>query len=99
MIELSKKDMMLPYGGLIIRLIHTYDIVFSRDEEVINLDRFNVINRNILRRLRCIFRNKIQTKLPRRIDPLSPNPEPETPIFRGNQSPHTDTFKETPLAE
>ena len=44
MIELSKKDMMLPYGGLIIRLIHAYDIVIPPNEKVMKLDRFNVIN-------------------------------------------------------
>ena len=48
MIKLSKKDMMLPYGGLITRLIHAYDIVIPPDEEVMKLDRFNIINRNLL---------------------------------------------------
>ena len=43
MIELSKKDMMLPYGGLITRLIHTYDIVIPPTEEVMKLDIFSVI--------------------------------------------------------
>ena len=85
MVELLKKDMMLPYGGLITRLIHAYDIVIPHDEEIIKLDRFNIINRNLLRRLRCIIRNGIWTKLPRRTDLPSPDQEPEILIFRENQ--------------
>ena len=99
MIELSKKDMMLSYGGLITRLIHAYDIAIPPDKEVIKLDRFNVINRNLLRRLRCTFRNRIWTRLPRSTNPLPPRPEPETLIFRGNQSTPTGTFEATPPVE
>ena len=84
MIELSKKDIMLSYGGLITRLIHAYDIVILPDEKILKLDRFNIINRNMLRRLRCIVRNETWTRLPRRTDPPPPDPKPETPIFRKN---------------
>ena len=62
------------------------------------LDRFNVINKNLLRRLRCIFKNGIWTKLLKRTDLLPPDSEPETPIFMGNQSP-TSPFKATPPAK
>ena len=48
MIELSKKDMMLLYGGLITRLLYAYDIAIPPDEEVIKLDIFSIINKNIL---------------------------------------------------
>ena len=37
-IKLLKKDMMLPYGGLITRLIHAHDIVIALDEEILQLD-------------------------------------------------------------
>ena len=70
MIEISKKDMMLPYGGLIIRILHAYDIVIPPDEEVIKLDRFSIINKNLLRWMRCTFRNGMWIRLPRKIDPL-----------------------------
>ena len=90
---------MLPYVCLIIRLIHAYDIAIPPDEEVMKLDRFNIINRNLLRRLRYIFQNGIWTKLPRRIGPLPPELEPETSIFRGNQSPPTCLFEATPPTE
>ena len=86
---------MLPYGGLITRLIHAHDIVIPPDEEVMKLDRFNVINRNLLRRLRCTFRNGIWTRLPRRTDPLPPEPKHKTLIFRGNQSPPNGFFEAT----
>lgn len=43
-IELSTKNIILPYGGLITRLIHAHDIVILPDKETIKLDRFNVIN-------------------------------------------------------
>ena len=99
MIELSKKDMMLPYGGLITRLIHAYDIVIPPDEEVMKLDRFNVINKNLLRRLRCTFINETWIRLPRRTDPLPPDLKTETPIFRDNQNPPTSPFKATPPVE
>ena len=46
MIEISKKEMMLPYGSLITRLIHAYDIAIPPDEKVMKLDRFSVINKN-----------------------------------------------------
>ena len=49
MIELSKRDMMLPYGGLITRLLHAYDITIPPDEKIIKLDRFSIINKNLLR--------------------------------------------------
>ena len=74
MIDLSTKDMMLPYGELITRLMHAYDIVIPPDEETLKLDGFNVINRNLLRRLRCILRNRIWTRLPRRTEPPPPEP-------------------------
>ena len=61
---------MLPYGGLITRLIHAYDIVIPPYEEILKLVRFNIINRNLLRRLRRIVRNGTWTRLPRRTDPL-----------------------------
>ena len=98
-IELSKRNMMLPYGGFITRLLYAFDIAISPDEEVIKLDRFSIINRNLLWRLRCIFRNSIWTRLLRRIDPHQPEPEPEIPIFRGNQSPPIGPFEESPLVE
>ena len=99
MIKISKKDMMLLYGGLITRLLYAYNIVIPTDEEVIKLDRFNIINKNLLRRMRCTFRNGIWTRLPRRIDPLQPEPEPKTLIFRGNLSPPTGPFEESPPEE
>ena len=37
--------------------------------------------------------------LPRRTDPLPPDPEPETSIFRENQSPPTGLFEVTPPIE
>ena len=49
MIEISKKDMMLPYGGIITRILRAYDIAILPDEEVIKLDRFSIINKNLLR--------------------------------------------------
>ena len=99
MIELSKKDTMLPYGGLITRLLHTYDIVIPPDEEVIKLDRFSIINKNLLRWMRCTFRNGIWSRLPRRTDPLQLEPELGTLIFRGNLSPLTGPFEESPPVE
>ena len=99
MIEQSKKDMMLPYGGLITRLIYAYDIVIPPDEEVMKLDRFNIINRNLLWRLRCIFKNGIWTRLHRMTNLLQSELEPKTPIFMDNQSPPTGPFEKTPLAK
>ena len=64
MIELLKKDMMLPYSGLITRLLHAYDIAIPPEEEVIKLDKFSIINRNLLQRMRCTFKNSIWTRLP-----------------------------------
>ena len=49
--------------------------------------------------MRCMFRNDIWTRLSRRTDPLQPEPEPETSIFRGNQSPPTGLFEESPPVE
>ncbi len=99
MIELSKKDMMLPYGGLITRLLHAYDITIPPDEEVRKLDRFSIINKNLLRWLRCTFGNGIWVRLPRRTDLPRPKPEPKTPIFRGNKSPPPSPFEATPPKE
>ena len=48
MIELSKKDMMLPYGGIITRILKAYDIPIPLDEEVMKVDRFSIINKNLL---------------------------------------------------
>ncbi|WP_217540047.1 hypothetical protein, partial [Stenotrophomonas sp. GbtcB23] len=48
MIELSKRDMMLPYGGIITRIFNAYDIPILSDEEVIKVDRFSAINKNLL---------------------------------------------------
>ena len=90
---------MLPYDGLIIRLLYAYDITIPPEEEVIKLDRFSIINRNLLRWMRCTFRNGIQTRLPRRTDPLQPEQELETPIFKGNLSSPTGPFEESPLVE
>ena len=91
--------MMLPYGSLITRLLHAYDIDIPPEEKVIKLDRFSIINRNLLQQMRCTFRNGIWTRLPRRTNPLQPKPEPEIPIFRGNLSPLTGPFEESPLVE
>ena len=49
--------------------------------------------------MRCTFRNGIWTRLPRKTDPLQPKLELETLIFRGNQSPPTDPFEESPPVE
>ena len=57
MIEISKKEIILSYGGLITRILHAYDITIPLDEEVIKLDKFSIINKNLLRQMRCIFRN------------------------------------------
>ncbi|CAL9756427.1 unnamed protein product [Musa acuminata subsp. burmannicoides] len=96
MIDISRKDIMLPYGGLITRLLHAHDITISPDEETMKLDKFNIINRNLLRRLRCIVINEIWTRLPRRIDPPPPKPVPNTPIHRGSHSPLTSPFEAIP---
>ena len=69
MIELSKKDMMLPYGGIITRILNAYDIAIPPDEEVIKVNRFSIINKNLLQRMRCIFRNGMWVRMPRRTDP------------------------------
>ena len=101
MFELSTKDMMLPYDGLITRLIHEHDIVIPPYEETLKLNRFNVINRNLLRRLRCIIRNRIWTRLSRRIEPppLEPELEPETPVYRESHSPPTNSLEVAPPTE
>ena len=70
--------------------------VIPPDEETIKLDRFNVINRNILRRLRYIIRNSVWTRLPRRTNPPPPELELEIPIYRGSQSPPTSSFEVAP---
>ena len=87
MIEISKNDMMLPYGGIITRILHTYDIAIPPDEEVIKFDRFSIINKNLLCRMRCLFRNGMWVRMPRRTDPPQPEPKPEIPIVRSTQSP------------
>lgn len=69
MIDISKKDMILPYDTQITRLLYTYDIATPLDKEIMKLYRFNIINRNLLRRLRCTIINKIWTKLHKRTDP------------------------------
>ena len=45
--------------------------------------------------MRCIFRNGTWVRMLRRTDLPQPEPEPETLIFRGNQSPPTGPFKES----
>ena len=79
MIDLSTKVMILSYGGLITRLMHAHDIVIL-PEETLKLDRFNGINRNLLRRLRYIVRNKIWTRLPKRTEPPPLEPKLKTHI-------------------
>ena len=59
MIELSTKDIMISYCGFITRLMRAHDIVIPFDEETLKLDLFDVINRNLVRRLRFIVRNKL----------------------------------------
>ena len=95
MLELSKKDMMLPYGGIITRIMKAYDILIPPEEEVIKVDRFSIINKNLLHRLRCFYRNGNWVRMPRRTDPPQPEPEPKTPVFRGTQSPPICPFEET----
>ena len=103
MLELSKKDMMLPYGGIITRILKAYDIPIP-PEEVIKVDRFSIINKNLLHRLRCVYRNGNWVRMPRRTDPPQPKPEPETPVFRGTQSPlicpleETHSFEQAPAS-
>ena len=93
------KDTMLPYGGLITRLILAHDICVSPDEEIIQVDRFNTINKNLLKRLRCTFSNGIWVRQPRRTNPIPPLVEhPKTLIFRGNESPPPSPFGATPSA-
>ena len=99
MIEISKKNMILLYGGIITRILHAYDITIPPEEGVIKLDRFSIINRNLLQWMRCIFRNEIWTRLPWRTDPHQLELKPETPIFRGNLSPPIGPFEESPLVE
>ena len=90
---------MLSYGGLITRLILAHNISVSPDEEIIQVDRFNTINKNLLKRLRCTFSNGIWVRQPRRTDPIPlPVEHPETPIFRGNESPPPSPFGATPSA-
>ena len=48
MIEISKRDMILPYGGIITRMLNAYDITILPDEEVIKVDRCCIINKNLL---------------------------------------------------
>ena len=95
MLELSKKDMMLPYGGIITRIMKAYDILIPLEEEVMKVDRFSIINKNLLHRLRCYYRNGNWVRIPRRTDHPQPEPEPETPVFRGTQSPPILPFEET----
>ncbi|CAL9176435.1 unnamed protein product [Musa hybrid cultivar] len=40
--------------------------------------------------------NGVWTRLPKRTDPPPPEPKPETPIHRGNQSPPTSPFEAAP---
>ena len=91
--------MMLPYGDLITRLIHAHDIVIPPNEEIMKLDRFNIINRNLLRRLRCIVMNHVWTRLHKRTNPHPLESELEIPIHRGGQSFPTSPFEATPLID
>ena len=99
MLELSTKDMMLPYGGIITRIMKAYDIQIPLEEEVMKSDRFSIINKNLLHRLRCHYRNGNWVRMPRRTDPPQPEPEPEpepeTPVFRSTHSPPICPFEET----
>ena len=89
---------MLLYGGLVTRLILTYNICVSLDEEIIQVDQFNTINKNLLKILRCIFCNGIWIRQPRMTDPVPPPVEyPETLIFKGNESPPPSPFGAAPL--
>ena len=99
LIDLSTKEMMLPYGDLMTGLMHAHDIVIPPDEKIFKLDRFNIINKNLLRRLRCIVRNRIWTRLPKRTEPPLLEPEPETPIHRESHSPPTSPFELAPPIE
>ena len=97
--DIIAKDTILPYGGLITWLILAHDICVSPDEETIQVDWFNTINRNLLKRLRCTFSNGIWVRQPRRTDPIPPPVEhPETPILRGNESPPPSPFGAAPSA-
>ena len=97
--DIIAKDTMLPYGGLITRLILAHNISVSPDEEIIQVDRFKTINKNLLKRLRCTFSNGIWVRQPRRTDLIPPPVEhPETLIFRGNESPPPSPFGAAPLA-
>ena len=70
--DITAKDTMLSYGGLITRFLHAYDICIPPDEETIQSDRYNIINKNLLKRLRCTFNNGIWVRQPRRTDPIPP---------------------------
>ena len=90
---------MLPYGGLITRFLLSHDICIPPDEETIQNDQYNIINRNLLKRLRCTFSNGIWVRQPRRTDPIPPPVEhPETPILTGNESPPPSPFGAAPSA-
>ena len=92
------KDSMFPYRGLVTRLMLAYNICVSPDEEIIQVDRFNTINRNLLKRLRCTFGNGIWIRQPRRTDLVFLLVEhPKTPIFNGNESPPPSPFGAAPL--
>ena len=95
--DIIAKDTMLPYGGLVTRLILAHNICVSPNEEIIQVDRFTTINRNLLKRLRCTFSNGIWVRQPRRTDLVPPLVEhPETPIFRENESPPPSPFGAAP---
>ena len=57
--DIIAKDSMLPYGGLVTRLMLAYNICVSPDKEIIQVDRFNTINKNLLKKLSCTFSNSI----------------------------------------
>ena len=95
--DIIAKDSMLLYGGLVTRLMLAYNICVSPDEKIIQVDRFNTINKNLLKRLRCTFGNGIWIRQPRKTDPVPPPVEyPETPNFKGNESPPPSPFGAAP---
>ena len=97
--DIMTKDTILPYGRLITRILHAYDICIPPDEESIQNDRYNIINKNLLKKLRCTFSNGIWVRQPRRTDPIpTPIEQPETPILMGNESPPPSPFGAAPSA-
>lgn len=60
--------MMLLYEGLIIKILHIHNVAKPRNEEIIRQDKFNIINKNLLRRFMHYIINKIYIRLLKRID-------------------------------